>query len=97
MEQKPVEMQVIRPPASTRRPDSAVEVEVLRRLLLEPQPIVVRRVLQELRRLLEHVFSLRAVVLLRTECVLDVVLDGRVATRIAPPEQPATTAGLARA
>src|SRR5205085_9262398 len=31
------------------------EVEVPGRLLLEPEPVVVRRVLEELRRLLEHV------------------------------------------
>ena len=41
---------------SSRR--SAVEVEVARRPLLEPQPVVIRRVLEELRRLLEHVFAL---------------------------------------
>ena len=37
---------------------SLVEVEVLRRALLEPQAVVVGRVLQELRRLLEHVVAL---------------------------------------
>ena len=37
---------------------SAVEVEVLRRALLEPEPVVLRRVLQELRCLLEHVLVL---------------------------------------
>src|SRR5205807_8410182 len=41
---------------------SAVEIEVARRFLLEPQPVVVRRLLQELRRFLEYVvrFVLRA-------------------------------------
>ena len=38
-----------------RGADLAVEVEVLRRTLLEPQSVVVGRVLKELRRLLEHV------------------------------------------
>ena len=34
---------------------SVVEVEVARRLLLEPEPVVLRRVLEEVGRLLEHV------------------------------------------
>ncbi len=37
------------------RPPSAVEVEVSRRPLLEPKPIVLWGVLEELRCLLEHV------------------------------------------
>jgi hypothetical protein len=45
---------------SAQRQRSAVEVEVLWRTLLEPQPIVVWRVLQELRRLFEHVLPLCA-------------------------------------
>src|SRR4051812_34055403 len=46
------------PGGPTGRPGgSAVEVEVARRLLLEPQPVVLRRLLQELRRLLEHVVA----------------------------------------
>ena len=36
----------------------SVEIEVARRLLLEPQPVVLRRLLQEVRRLLEHVLAL---------------------------------------
>ena len=34
-----------------------LEVEVLRRLLLEPEPVVLGRLLEELRRLLEHVLA----------------------------------------
>jgi hypothetical protein len=40
------------------RPGSALEVEVLWRALLEPEPIVLGRVLEKLRRLLEHVIGL---------------------------------------
>src|SRR5438105_13354607 len=39
---------------------SAVEIEVAGRLLLEPQAIVVRRLLEELGRLLQHVLVLLA-------------------------------------
>ena len=38
------------------------EVEVARRLLLEPEPVVLRRLLEELRRLLEHVLAVGLVV-----------------------------------
>ena len=41
----------------TRGPGLLVEVEVPRRLLLEPEPVVLRRLLEELRRLLEHVLA----------------------------------------
>ncbi len=37
---------------------SAVEVKVARRALLEPEPVMLRRVLEELRCLLEHVLGL---------------------------------------
>src|SRR4051812_29399863 len=36
-----------------------VEVEVARRALLEPQPVVLRRLLQEVRRLLQQVLGVR--------------------------------------
>src|SRR4051812_35734106 len=36
-----------------------VEVEVARRLLLEPEPVVLRRLLEEVGRLLEHVLLAR--------------------------------------
>jgi hypothetical protein len=67
-----------------------VEVEVARRALLEPQPVVLRRVLQELGRLLENVviFPRRRTpgtstflgLAAATGGVLDVVLDRFVAT-----------------
>jgi hypothetical protein len=37
------------------RPGSAVQVEVARRLLLEPEPLVLGRLLEKLGRLLEQV------------------------------------------
>src|SRR5436309_621980 len=40
------------------RASLTVEIEVPRRALLEPQPIMIRRVLEELGRLLEHVLAL---------------------------------------
>src|SRR5260370_14987321 len=46
-------------PCSCPRGGLLVEVEVAWRTLLEPEPVVVRRVLQELGRLLEHVVFLR--------------------------------------
>src|SRR5260370_26383301 len=46
-------------PCSCARGGLLVEVEVAWRTLLEPEPVVVRRVLQELRRLLDHVVFLR--------------------------------------
>src|ERR1700742_4511883 len=55
---------------------SAVEVEVARRLLLEPQSIVVRGVLEELRGLLQHVLVLVVALALVVERV---VLGGLVA------------------
>src|SRR5687767_8048177 len=42
----------------TSAPRSLVEVEVARRALLEPQAVVVGRLLEKLRRLLEHVLGL---------------------------------------
>jgi hypothetical protein len=43
---------------------SAVEIEIAGRLLLEPEPVVVRRVLKEFGRLLEDVVALLALLLL---------------------------------
>src|SRR3954447_17074274 len=63
------------------------EIEVARRLLLEPEPIVLRRVLKELRRLLQHVLVLTRLALgalrrLPRRRLVDVrVLDGRVPDR----------------
>ena len=57
----------------------AVEVEVARRALLEPEPVVIRRVLEELGRLLQHVLVdwCRLVVLVGRRR-LDVELRGRI-------------------
>src|SRR4051794_4452303 len=46
---------VRRAPRTNVQARSAVEVEVARRLLLEPEPVVLGRLLEEVRRLLEHV------------------------------------------
>ena len=59
-------------------PSLAVEVEVARRPLLEPEPVVIRRVLEKLGRLLEHVVSIP----LRGLRGLDVELGGLFAEMV---------------
>ncbi len=60
------------------RTGSVVEVEVAGRLLLEPQAVVVRGVLEEVGRLLEHVLAVRAAARRRRLELVGIVVGGRL-------------------